>query len=304
MDLFPSIDLRGGRCVRLRQGDFSRETRYDVDPLDVARSYEEAGASWVHVVDLDAARTGEAHNRPVVAAIVAALHARVQVGGGVRRLEDAAALLDAGVSRVVIGTAAIESPELVGQIAARWPGQVAVGLDHRDGEVRLRGWVQESGRQVVEVVPELVGAGASAVIVTDIARDGLLEGPDLAGLGELLERTGAPLVASGGVSSLDDLRRLAGLRAGAGQCGRGLAGAIVGKALYEGRFGVADALVACGERPCGERPGECGGVAGERDLRPGECGGVAGGRGGVPGERGLRPGGVAGDLGGSAGGAR
>lgn len=256
MELFPSIDLRGGHCVRLRQGDFGQETRYQVDPLEVARSYRDAGASWVHVVDLDAARTGEPTNRPVVAAITAGSGLRVQTGGGVRSVEDAAALLEAGVARVVVGTAAIEDPSLVGQIARRWPGQVAVGLDHRDGEVRLRGWLQGSGRQVGEVVGELVAAGASVVIVTDISRDGLLEGPDLAGLGDLLEQTGAPLVASGGVSSLEDLRRLADLRAGGetpggvGQAwlGRGLVGVVVGKALYEGRFTVTQALAACGKQ--------------------------------------------------------
>ncbi|MBO0746847.1 MAG: 1-(5-phosphoribosyl)-5-[(5-phosphoribosylamino)methylideneamino]imidazole-4-carboxamide isomerase [Acidimicrobiaceae bacterium] len=241
MDLFPAIDLRGGRCVRLVQGDFSRETVYGDDPVAVARHFARQGAPWIHVVDLDAARTGDPVNRPVVTEIAASVTIPVQTGGGVRSAADAAALLGSGVTRVVVGTAAVERPELVGEIAERWPGRVAVGLDHRDGEVRLRGWVAGGGRRVAELIPDAVAAGAVAVIVTDISRDGRLAGPDVTGLAALLELTGAPLVASGGVSSLDDLRLLAAVRAG----GQGLAGAIVGKALYEGAFSVAEAVAAC-----------------------------------------------------------
>lgn len=241
MDLYAAIDLRGGCCVRLVEGDFGRETVYDGDPVALARSFARAGAPWIHVVDLDAARTGEPVNRATIVNIAGAVTVPVQAGGGVRTLADAEALLCAGVTRVVVGTAAVERPELVSEIAGRWPGRVAVGLDHRNGEVRLRGWLEGSDRRVLEMVPEAVAAGAAAVIVTDISRDGRMSGPDLVGLAGLLEVTGAPLIASGGVSSLSDLRVLAGVHAGAVE----LAGVIVGKAIHEGTFGVAAAVAAC-----------------------------------------------------------
>lgn len=239
MDLYPAIDLRGGHCVRLVEGDFDREKRYAGDPVDVARSFAEAGVSWIHVVDLDAARTGDALNRPVVARIAAAAATagvRVQAGGGVRTVADAEELMEAGVARVVMGTAAVEQPELVAAVARRWPGGVAVGLDHRDGEVRLRGWTEGAGRRVAELVPEAVAAGASAVVVTDISRDGRLAGPDLDGLRALAAHTGAPLIASGGVGSIDDVEALGRVP--------GLIGVIAGKAIYEGRLEVAAAVAA------------------------------------------------------------
>lgn len=237
MELYPAIDLRAGRCVRLVEGDFARETVYGDDPVAVAGAFATAGARWVHVVDLDAARTGDPVNRPVVAAICEALKpsgVQVQSGGGVRSAEAAAALLQAGVARVVMGTAAVENPDLVGSVAARWPGRVGVGLDHRGGEVRLRGWTEGAGRQVVDLVPGLMEAGASVVIVTDISRDGRLAGPDVEGLSALVEKTGAPIIASGGVSSLADLRALKSVP--------GLVGVIAGKAIYEGRLDVAAGL--------------------------------------------------------------
>jgi phosphoribosylformimino-5-aminoimidazole carboxamide ribotide isomerase len=203
------------------------------------------------VVDLDAARTGVAVNGDVVARLAAVPGVAVQAGGGVRSLAAAAALLDAGVTRVVVGTAAVEHPELVAQIAQRWPGGVAVGLDHRDGLVRLRGWTEGAGRRVLDLVPEALAAGAAAIIVTDIGRDGMLRGPDVEGLSALLGATGAPIIASGGVSSLDDVVALGALRvagsqtAGSTGC-HSLVGAIVGKALYEGRLTVAEALAAVG----------------------------------------------------------
>lgn len=237
MDLYPAIDLRAGRCVRLVEGDFGQETVYGHDPVAVAESFAAAGARWIHVVDLDAARTGEAVNRPVVSRVAAAVAGggvRVQAGGGVRSLDDAAQLVDSGVARVVIGTAAVENPDLVARAAGRWPGQVAVGLDHRGGEVRLRGWTEGAGRSVAELVPEAVTAGAAAVIVTDISRDGRLAGPDVEGLSALAATTGAPIIASGGVASLEDVRVLGGVA--------GLVGVIAGKAIYEGRLDVAKTL--------------------------------------------------------------
>lgn len=240
MDLFPAIDLRGGRTVRLAQGDFGREVVYGADPLDRALAFEAAGAQWLHVVDLDASRTGEPSNRALVVRIAAAVKARVQAGGGVRSAADVEQLLGAGVARVVMGTLSVTNLELFAGVAGRWPGQVAAAVDHYGGEVRLRGWTQRSGRNVTDVVGELASAGAAAVVVTDIARDGLMCGPDLAGYRELLRAVDVPLIASGGVGSLDDLRRLAWLQANS----RRLAGVVVGRALYEGRFGVADAVAA------------------------------------------------------------
>jgi len=246
VELYPAIDLRGGRCVRLRQGDYGDETVYGDDPVAVARSFVASGARWVHVVDLDAARTGDPVNRAVVAEVAAAVSGAggsVQAGGGVRSVEAALALWDAGVRRVVIGTAAIEDPGLVATLAAARPGGVAVGLDTRDGEVAVRGWVQGSGMGIPDALARLADAGVAALIVTDIGRDGMLGGPDLRGLRSVLDGTDLDVVASGGVSSAADVLALAGLRGA--QRGRALAGAIVGRALYEGRLTVEEGVAAC-----------------------------------------------------------
>jgi len=247
MDLYPAIDLRGGRCVRLRQGDYGDQTVYGDDPVAVAAGFAAAGARWIHVVDLDAARTGEPVNRRVVAAIAAAVRpagTAVQSGGGVRSEAAASALWEEGVRRVVLGTAAVEDPALVARLAAGHPGGVAVGVDTRGGEVAVRGWVEGSGVSAADLLARLVDAGVAAIVVTDIRRDGMLAGPDLAGLGAVLDATDLAVVASGGVSSAADLSALASLRGGSG--GRRLAGAIVGTALYEGRLTVEEGVAACG----------------------------------------------------------
>ncbi len=247
MDLYPAIDLRDGRCVRLAEGDFDRETVYGDDPVSVAMSFAESGARWIHVVDLDAARTGDPVNREVVTRIATAVETRgvrIQTGGGVRTLADASALLSAGVARVVIGTAAVEDPTVVGLIADRWPGRVAVGLDHRNGEVRTRGWTEGGGQRVDELVPRVLAAGASVVLVTDISRDGLMAGPDVEGLSALLEATEAAIVASGGIRDLEDVRSLASVRAADD---RSLVGAITGRAIYEGTLDLAAAIALMAE---------------------------------------------------------
>ncbi len=231
MDLYPAIDLRGGRCVRLYQGDFGRETVYGSDPVSRAREFAEAGAPWIHVVDLDASRGGGS-NREVVQAIAAAVPVPVQTGGGVRD----ASLLDAGVAGVVLGTVAVTQRHLAGELVSRHPGSVAVGLDHRDGEIRTRGWEEGSGVQLLEALAWPEFAGAAAFVVTNIALDATLQGPDLAGLARVLEITDVPVIASGGVGSLDDLRAIADT---------GAAGVIVGKAIYEGVFSVEEAVTAC-----------------------------------------------------------
>lgn len=247
MDLYPAIDLRGGRVVRLYQGDFARETVYGDDPATVARSFADAGARWVHVVDLDAARTGEPVNRDLVGAIVAAVGTgvRVQAGGGVRNRAAAEVLFALGVHRVVMGTAAVEQPELVAEIAA--DHRVAVGLDTRDGEVMVRGWAEGSGRRLSEVLQDLEDAGAEAVVVTDIGRDATLAGPDIDGLTAALAITPLDVIASGGVGSIADLVRLAAVRARHPGTGieRSLAGAIVGKAIHDHRIDVREAVEAC-----------------------------------------------------------
>jgi phosphoribosylformimino-5-aminoimidazole carboxamide ribotide isomerase len=240
--LYSAIDLRGGRCVRLYQGDYDAETVYGDDPVAQARAFEAEGAPWVHVVDLDAARTGEPVNRPVIGAICAALDVPVQVGGGIRDMAAARALFDAGASRVVIGTAALEDPDLVRRLAAAGRA-VAVGLDARGDEVATHGWTERSGRTVGEVAAEFAGAGVAALVVTEIGRDGTLAGPDLDGLRRLLAVTDVPVIASGGVGTLDDLRALAAVTEGE----RRFDGAIVGRALYEGAFTVAQALAVLAE---------------------------------------------------------
>jgi phosphoribosylformimino-5-aminoimidazole carboxamide ribotide isomerase len=226
--------------VRLLRGDFSAETVYGGDALAVARQFEEDGTSWIHMVDLDAARTGEAANLDTIAAVVGAVDCKVQVGGGVRDVDAAARLIDVGVARVVVGTAAVERPELVDALSARFPDRVAVGLDAKGREVAVRGWVEGSGVDVVELATRFEQSGASALVVTGILTDGTLEGPDLKVYEELLASVQLPVVASGGVGTLDDLRSLDALAVN----GRRLVGAIVGRALYEQRFTVAEGVDA------------------------------------------------------------
>ncbi len=241
IDLYPAIDLRGGRCVRLYQGDFDRETVYGDDPVAQAQAFADEGARWIHVVDLDAARTGDPVNRPVVAAIAAAVSPRGagQSGGGVRDVAAAQALGQAGVARVVIGTAAVGHPQLVAQVAE--VVAVAVGLDVRGRQVAVSGWEQGSEIALAQAVAELADAGAEAVVATQIEVDGTGDGPDLELYAELLASSPVPVVASGGVGTLEHLRQLdaLGLEPPGGPT---LAGAIVGRALYDGAFSVAQAL--------------------------------------------------------------
>ncbi|HUS61175.1 MAG TPA: 1-(5-phosphoribosyl)-5-[(5-phosphoribosylamino)methylideneamino]imidazole-4-carboxamide isomerase [Acidimicrobiales bacterium] len=241
MDLFAAIDLRDGRCVRLHQGDFAQETVYGDDPIAVAKELAAGGAAWIHVVDLDAARTGSPTNRGIVAEIARAIDVPVQAGGGVRSAADAAAMFDAGVTRVVVGTAAMERPELVAELSVRHPGGVAVGLDARGNEVALHGWTKGSGRSVAEAIACFDGSGVAAFVITEISRDGTMRGPDLAGLRTALRATEVPVVASGGVGTLEDLRALVALDVG----DRRLVGAIVGKAIYEAAFTIEEAVTAC-----------------------------------------------------------
>lgn len=240
MDLYPAIDLRGGRCVRLTQGDFARETAYGDDPVAQARTFADAGAPWIHVVDLDGARSGDGANRPVIATVAAAVTTPVQTGGGVRSDDDVDELLAAGVARVVVGTAALEDPAWARSLAARHPGRVVLGLDVRGDEVAVRGWTEGSGRRLLDVALEMDDAGFSAYVVTQINVDGVGTGPDLATYEALLAEVETEVVASGGVGEAEHLRALAGLAVG----GRVLAGVVVGRALYDGSLTIDDALAA------------------------------------------------------------
>jgi phosphoribosylformimino-5-aminoimidazole carboxamide ribotide isomerase len=247
MELYPAVDISNGRAVRLVRGDFGHRTDFG-DPIEAARRLADEGPPWLHVVDLDAARTGSPVNRDVVAAIARAVAIPVQAGGGVRDETAARALLDAGAARVVVGTAALSRPGLVASLVERDPRSVAVGLDYRltagrgEGqarrEVAVRGWSAGSGTDLTEALAALGEVGLATVVVTAIDQDGTLSGPDLEGLALALESSGMAVVASGGVGSLADLHQLAGLRRGL----RSLAGVVVGRALYDGRFSVRDAL--------------------------------------------------------------
>ncbi|NLT26659.1 MAG: 1-(5-phosphoribosyl)-5-((5-phosphoribosylamino)methylideneamino)imidazole-4-carboxamide isomerase [Microbacteriaceae bacterium] len=234
--LYPSIDLRGGQVVRLRQGDYEDQLTYDVTPAATADRFCADGAPWIHVVDLDAARSGVRSNAAAVAEVVAATggRAQVQVGGGVRTVADAQALRDLGVDRVVVGSAAVADPPIVAAMGKVLP--VTVGLDHRDGRIAVHGWTETSDLQVTDAVEQF--PTAAAFLVTNIAHDGMLTGPDVAGLAALVPLAAAPVIASGGVGTLDDIAALARIP--------GLGGIITGRALYEGRFSVADAVAAIG----------------------------------------------------------
>jgi len=235
-ELFPAIDLRAGRCVRLVQGDYDREIVYGDDPVAQALAFQEAGADWVHVVDLDAARSGSPVNRTVVAAVAAALDVPVQTGGGVRSVTDARTLFDAGVARVVLGTAAIADPDLVTAVSDH--GLVAVGLDVWGDEVAVHGWTEGSGLRIADALVRYSNMGTSAFVITRIERDGTMEGPDLDVLANALAVTNVDVVASGGVGRHSDLEDLAALSVD----GRRIAGIILGRALYEGTVDLAAAV--------------------------------------------------------------
>jgi phosphoribosylformimino-5-aminoimidazole carboxamide ribotide isomerase len=236
MRIYPAIDLRGGSCVRLTQGDYRRETVYDPDPGSVAERFARAGVAMIHVVDLDAARTGTRTNQEAIAAIVkAAAPVPCQLGGGMRDDASVEAALETGISRVVIGTAAVREPDWFRSLAARLPGTIALGLDAREGRIATDGWVQGSHLSAFDFAREFDDLPLAAIIFTDITRDGMMAGPDLEATRQLASSVKTPVIASGGVGSLDDLRQLACLP---------LDGVIVGRALYEGRFTLDEALAA------------------------------------------------------------
>ena len=240
MKLYPAIDIRDGNCVRLYQGDYGRETIDGCNPADQAAAFVAEGAAWIHVVDLDAARSGDQKNLASIAAVADRVDVPLQVGGGVRNEAAAEHLFSLGVERVVIGTAALENPGLVASVAANH--RVAVGLDGHSGEVAVHGWKESSGRTVFDVAADFAEVGVDAFIVTVISRDGTLEGPDIAGLREMVASTDVTVIASGGVGEVGHVSALAGLEVK----GRSLGGVICGRALYEGTMDLAAAISAVG----------------------------------------------------------
>jgi phosphoribosylformimino-5-aminoimidazole carboxamide ribotide isomerase len=233
--LYPAIDIRGGRCVRLIEGDFARETAYDADPTDAARRWVDAGTEWLHVVDLDGAVEGTPVNRDAVKRIRAAVAVPMQLGGGLRTLTDLEDLFAAGIDRAILGTVALRDPELVISAVARWGDRIAVALDARDGKLATDGWLGQTEARAVEVAQKLATAKVRHFIFTDISRDGTLAGPNLESLGELVQAVEAGVIASGGISSLKDIEAAAQ---------SGASGAIIGRALYDGRIGLAEAITA------------------------------------------------------------
>ncbi|MCH5187469.1 MAG: 1-(5-phosphoribosyl)-5-[(5-phosphoribosylamino)methylideneamino]imidazole-4-carboxamide isomerase [Oscillospiraceae bacterium] len=233
MRIYPAIDIRGGNCVRLLQGDYARETVYGSSPAEIAKKWEAAGADFIHVVDLDGARSGGNENRSAVAEICRSVNVPVQQGGGIRTLEDVEAVLALGVSRVIIGTAAIDDPDMVREAARRHGSAIAVGIDAKDGYVATDGWTKVSEKTAVELALEMKAMGVETIIFTDIATDGTLAGPNVRAMAEMAEKTGLNVIASGGVGCEADLEALSRT---------GVEGAIVGKALYTGKIELSNVV--------------------------------------------------------------
>lgn len=236
MIIIPAIDIKDKRCVRLTQGRMDAETVYSHDPCEVALRWEAAGASLIHLVDLDGAVEGNAKNIDVIRKIAGAVKTPVQIGGGIRDMRIAELYLDGvGVSRVIIGTAALTKPGFIETLAKRYPNRVAVGIDAKDGRVAIKGWVEVTDERAATLAMRLEGLGVAAIIYTDIARDGMLNGPNVAATRELAESIKIPVIASGGISSLKDIESYAGVP---------LEGIIIGKALYAGNIELKDAIEA------------------------------------------------------------
>lgn len=236
MIIYPAIDMRGGKCVRLRQGNYDDMTVYENDPLKVARKWEELGASYIHLVDLDGARAGESLNGALIQQIAETVKVPVQVGGGIRTLEDIRAKVDAGVSRVILGTVAIENPSLVAEAVREFGDIIAVGIDAKDGMVATHGWEQVSDVSAVDFALKMAEIGVKTIIYTDIATDGMLGGCNVKAMAEMAAAVpGVNIIASGGIGSLSDIRAL---------LPTGVGGVIVGKALYDERFTLPEAIEA------------------------------------------------------------
>jgi phosphoribosylformimino-5-aminoimidazole carboxamide ribotide isomerase len=233
VQIYPAIDLRGGRCVRLKQGDFNQETVFGDEPAAAARRWVAAGATWLHLVDLDGAKQGKPINGPSVQRIVEAAGVPCQLGGGLRSEEDIRTALDWGVTRVILGTRALEDPFWLATVSRRFPGKIILGIDVKQGQVAINGWLQTTARSALDLARLCAGWPLAALVYTDISRDGMLEGPNFDAMVEMARAVSIPVIASGGVTTLDDIRRLASL---------GLSGCVIGRALYEGRINLASAI--------------------------------------------------------------
>lgn len=241
MEVIPAIDLLAGRCVRLYQGDYDQSQVFSDNPVEVARRWESEGATRLHLVDLDGAKQGEPCNQEAIAAVTQGISIPVQVGGGLRDRAGISQLLDLGVDRAIVGTIAVEKPQLVSDLCQEFPGKIVVGIDARDGQVATRGWLETSQVAATELAGKMAEIGAAAIIYTDIHRDGTLAGPNMAALRELANAVEIPVIASGGVSSLTDLLSLLALEP------LGVTGTIVGRALYTGDVSLTEAVKAVGQ---------------------------------------------------------
>jgi phosphoribosylformimino-5-aminoimidazole carboxamide ribotide isomerase len=235
MQIWPAIDLRGGKCVRLRQGDYQRETVFGDDPAEMARRFVESGATCLHLVDLDGAKDGSNPNLPAVRAILAAVDIPCELGGGIRDEDTIQRLLGLGLSRLVLGTRALKEPGWFREVCRRYPGQLALGIDAKNGLVATDGWLQTSTTSAIELARQFAEEPLAAIIYTDIAKDGMLQGPNLPAMAEMNAAVESDVVASGGVTTENDIRQLAAL---------GLSGCIIGRALYEGTLTLPAALAA------------------------------------------------------------
>lgn len=255
MDVIPAIDLLEGRCVRLFQGDYARAQVFNDNPVEVALQWEAEGATRLHLVDLDGAKAGKPENWQAISAIAQAVKLPIQVGGGLRDVDRVSALFDLGVQYAILGTIAVENPDLVGQLSEKFPGQIIVGIDAREGKVATRGWLETSEVMAVDLAKRMGEMGAAAIVYTDIKRDGTLEGPNLEALRELATAIDTPVIASGGVSAVSDLLSLLSL------VPSGVSGVIVGKALYTGDVSLKQAIRAVGQGRWQDIPPEGGGMS-------------------------------------------
>lgn len=241
MIIYPAIDIRGGRCVRLTEGRFDAETVFADDPAEMALKWAGMGAEFLHLVDLDGALAGEGKNVPVIERILKSVTIPVQLGGGIRNLETIERLLALGVTRLILGSAAVKNPELVAEACKKYPGHIAVGIDAKNGEVAIEGWGKGSGVAATELAKQMADFGVETIIYTDISRDGMLSGVNVEATAALARACGVPIIASGGVASIEDIRRVKAVEAD------GVQGCIIGKAIYTGAVDLKEALALAKE---------------------------------------------------------
>ncbi len=249
MIIYPAVDIRKGRCVRLTEGRFDRETVYFDDPAEVALKWQSMGASFLHLVDLDGALAGESRNLPVLRRILEQVKIPVQIGGGIRSLASMEKLFESGASRLIIGSAAVRDPDLVRRACLLYPGRIAVGIDAKDGRVAIAGWKEDSGVPAAELAAKMASLGVATLIYTDISRDGRLSGVNAAATAAVARASNLPVIASGGVASLEDIKTLLAY-------GPSIAGCIIGKALYSGAVNLKEALVLAAESGTSKEKGD------------------------------------------------